>query len=217
MKRLGFQVYHRQFFVRHFAANGVLPMVQPAGDAQAYGGGRCGNQTHNGFIIPQRLSPPVGGDKGKQPVFHLVPLAGARRKMAHQNRQTRCISQFLQPHFPRPQAIPITTPAVSGDHQALGLRVQSPAFRAPPAPNRSYRKSTRVMIGAYVDESFILRQIIDPIRIGPRYGRVRKVMAIDIGGRFGFSPLAPLILKVSDQLLLLGSQRCYRNVLILAV
>src|ERR1700730_1450808 len=52
---------------------------------------------------PKRLAAPIRGDEREQPVFNLVPFAGARRKVTNGNRKARFIRELLQLQFPEPQ------------------------------------------------------------------------------------------------------------------
>ena len=77
------------------AADRVFAAIQSAGDGQAFGGGRLGNEIDHGFIIPQRFTAPIRGDEGKESVLDLVPLARSRRKMTDRDRQAGVIREFL--------------------------------------------------------------------------------------------------------------------------
>ena len=85
MKTARFQIDAGHLFGRDFPAGQVFAAIQATSHPQSFGGGGAGDQTHDGFIIAQGFPAPVGGDKGEQAVFHLVPLAGSRRKVAHRN------------------------------------------------------------------------------------------------------------------------------------
>jgi hypothetical protein len=63
----------------------------------------------------ERLSTPVLGDVGEQPMFDLVPLAGSRREVAYRNAQPGFIGQLLQFDFPEPQARTVAAARVGGD------------------------------------------------------------------------------------------------------
>ena len=77
------------------ATDRVFAAIQSAGDGQAFGGGRLGNEIDHGFIIPQRFTAPIRGDEGKEPVLDLVPLTRPRRKMTDGDGQARVIREFL--------------------------------------------------------------------------------------------------------------------------
>ena len=102
MKFVAFQVDLFNFLIRHLAAGGVFPTIQTAGYLEALGGGRARDQIDDWLIIPKRLAAPIRGDEREQPMFNLVPLAGAGRKMADGNREPCFICQLLQLQFPKP-------------------------------------------------------------------------------------------------------------------
>src|SRR5271170_3450666 len=52
-------------------------IIDPAGHVQSGLGGGGADQLHDHLMADQRLTTPVLGDEGKQPVLDAVPLAGA--------------------------------------------------------------------------------------------------------------------------------------------
>ena len=54
-----------------------------------------GNQIHDRRVSEQRAATPVLAYERKEPVFDFVPLARARRKVAHRNRQPAFIRELL--------------------------------------------------------------------------------------------------------------------------
>ena len=109
MEFAAFQPDEFHLFIRHFPSRRIFPPVESAGDFESPGGGGARNEFDDGFLILQRLSPPVGGDKGKEPVFDLVPLAGAGRKVANRYFQARLVGEALQLELPKSQARPVAT------------------------------------------------------------------------------------------------------------
>ena len=85
-------------------------------------GGRGADQVDHHFMTDQRFAPPVLGDGREQPVFDLVPLAGARRKVTHRNFQPGFIREFLQLQLPQAEAIAIAAARIGGDQQAGRVR-----------------------------------------------------------------------------------------------
>jgi hypothetical protein len=159
IKLMGFKVNRDKFFIDHFAGILILASIQPKGNGQAFGGGRCRDQSYHGFIVAQRLSMLVGGDERKQLELNLVPLVGARRKMPHQNRQIRCVSQLLQPQLLGAKRIPFAASATGGNHKASGLRVQPLSLRTQTSPDGGHRKAALVVIGAPMLTNSVLRAI----------------------------------------------------------
>jgi len=95
MKLVLFQVYSLDLFICYLAANRVFPPIQAAGHLHSFGGCCARDQIDNRLIIPKRFAAPVRGDEREQPVFNLVPLAGALRKVTNGNRKARFIGQLL--------------------------------------------------------------------------------------------------------------------------
>ena len=141
-------------------------------------------------------------------MFYLIPLAGARRKMADRQRQPRLVSQALQLPFPKPQAPAIAAAAIGGEEQSPRLPIQAPALGAPPTADRRHRKRARVVVRARVDETGVAPQVVNPIGISARNLGSWKIMPVDLLRRPCLAPLAALILIVADQFLLL---RVHRN------
>jgi len=80
MKPVPFQVHSLDFLIRHLPTGRVFPTIQTAGHLEPFGGRRARDQIYDRLIIPKRLAAPIRGDEREQPVFNLVPFAGARRK-----------------------------------------------------------------------------------------------------------------------------------------
>jgi Endosomal/lysosomal potassium channel TMEM175 len=53
------------------------------------------DQINDDLVTDQRRAPPVLADEREQAVFDLIPLAGARRKMADRNLQARFVCELL--------------------------------------------------------------------------------------------------------------------------
>src|SRR3972149_5856534 len=93
----------------------------------------------------------------KHPMLDLVPLAGARWKVAHLDLNVEFVREFLQFVFPQATAMSIAAAAVgrNQDSSKPDLRITSPSQATPPHSYRSYRKLCRVMRDAHVHPSFI--------------------------------------------------------------
>jgi hypothetical protein len=72
-----------------------VPEVEFRVHLQSLRGGRGGDEIDNHLEAQQRLATPVLADEAKQPVLDFVPLAGARRKVAHRDPQPSFIGQLL--------------------------------------------------------------------------------------------------------------------------
>ena len=101
-------------------------------DLQAGSGRRRSYQLHNCLIAGQRFASPVLADTGKEPVFYLVPLAGAGRKMTDLDRQSRLVRQRLQLPFPETAVIAVRATAVGHDLDVSGVGVRFPSPLRPP-------------------------------------------------------------------------------------
>src|ERR1035441_8670384 len=117
MKLVLFQVHSLDFLIRYLPTGRVFTTIQTAGYLEPFGGCRARDQIYDRLIIPKRLAAPIRGDEREQPMFNLVPLAGARGKMTYGNRQARFIGELLQLQFPEPQPCAIAPPAIRRDQQ----------------------------------------------------------------------------------------------------
>ena len=82
MKFLSPQLHLCHLFVRNLDSFGIQIRIQFALHSQAVVGRRGGDEVDDDLVIHQRLAPPVLTDRREEAVLNLVPLAGARRKMA---------------------------------------------------------------------------------------------------------------------------------------
>src|SRR5579863_8040829 len=198
---MALQVYALHFLVRHLAACRILAPIQATGHLEPRRPGRLGYQIHDRLIVAQRLTAPVRGDKGEQPVLDLVPLARARRKVADGDGKTRLVRQHLQFQLPKPQARPVAAPAVRSDQQVLGRRIEAPALIPPPALDGRHGETLGVLIRPQVYESCVAPQVIDAA--GERAGNIGpgKVVPLHLDGPLLWQPL---LSPVPHQLLLLG-------------
>src|SRR6266571_153311 len=187
----------------NFSSCCILATIQAACNLQPFRGGRACDQTHDGLIIAQRFTTPVGRNEREEAMFHFVPLAGPGRKVAHDNRQTCLVCQALQLPFPQTQPVSIAATSVSGDEQPVGRGIQPVSFTPPPAANGGDCKGSGVVIGSYTHKSSVPSQIIDAVGISPRYRRTRKIVPVDSVRSFRSAPLAPFVFKVADELLFL--------------
>ena len=171
----------RHLLGRDFPSRRITSTVQPTVHLQPFGRGRAGNQANHRFVVAQRFATPVGRNKREQPVFDFIPFAGPGRKVADRNFQARLVGQPLQLPFPKPHAVAVTAPAISRNEQASGLRIQLPAFVAPPTPNGSHGKAGRIVIGSHIDKTRIPSQIVDAVRISARHRRIGKIKSNNRG------------------------------------
>src|SRR5882724_9768760 len=140
-------------------------------------------------------------------MLHLVPLAGARRKVTDSKGQPSLIRKLLQLQFPEPQPPTIAATAVGSDQKLLHPRIDVSALEAPPTANRGYRKGSGVVISPHVHKTAVAPHVIDPIGKSSWHLGPREVVPLDRLGLFGREPLLPFIGVVSNQFLLLGVHR----------
>src|SRR5512143_3405229 len=61
----------------------------------------------------------------EHPVLDLVPLARARREVAHRDREPQEIGQLLDRYLPKPGAMTVTAPGIRRDQEPLGGGIDS--------------------------------------------------------------------------------------------
>ena len=140
VKLVPFQIHSLDFLIRHLATGRVFATVKTAGHLETFGGRCARDQIDDRLIIAKRLTAPIRGDEREQPVFNLVPFAGAWREVTDGNRKARFIRQFLQLYLPMSQPRAIASPAICCNKQPPRLRIQRSAFAAPPAADRCNRE-----------------------------------------------------------------------------
>ncbi len=95
----------------------IGPFVEGAFDFQAGFGRGAADQLDDGRTAFERLSAPVLRDVAEQPMLDLVPLRGSRRIVQHLDRDPGFVGEFLQLHFPKPDACAFGAAAVGCDGQ----------------------------------------------------------------------------------------------------
>lgn len=71
-------------------------------------------------MTDKRLSSAVLTDVGKEPMFDLIPFAGAWGQVANRDLKTGFIGQFLQLGLPQPGPITVAASTISRDQQTTG-------------------------------------------------------------------------------------------------
>ena len=90
----------------------------------------------------------------------------------------------------------VTTAPVSGEQQAVCLRVARLAHLGMPAANRLHGKAGRVMVDAYAHPPLVTGQVVDPLGDGLAQPLVREVLGPHLF-RFSFwLPLHAVILEI---------------------
>ena len=96
MKLVSPELEFGHLLVGNFQPRRISVGVELAFHRQAGGGGCGGNEVDYDFMTDKRLAPPVLTDEREEPMFDLVPLAGARREVTDRYLQPAFIGQFLQ-------------------------------------------------------------------------------------------------------------------------
>src|SRR5206468_6436492 len=96
------------------------------------------------------------------------------------------------------QSVAIAAAAVGGVQQVGDPWIQPSSFVTPPPADRGHRETGRIMVGAHIDKAGVLAQIVNAVRVGPRYRRIGKVMALDSFSSSLPTPLAPFVFEVSN-------------------
>ena len=81
----GHKVELGHFCIRDLDSLGILSARQLRFDFESRSGLGAADKADDSFIADQRSSSPVLGDKGKHPVFNLVPLAGSGGEVRYLN------------------------------------------------------------------------------------------------------------------------------------
>src|SRR5450755_3253767 len=93
----------------------VAASVQLRSNLQSRLGRRAADQVDDHLTAHQWSASPVLRDVTEHPVLDLVPLACARRKVAHRDAQTDLVDQSLQLNLPQAAAAPVGATAVGRD------------------------------------------------------------------------------------------------------
>src|ERR1700687_1880814 len=89
------QTHSRKFVILDLGSGWIGARVKFSMNLQSLRGGCGRNEIDDDLVAQKRLSAPVLTDEAEQSVFDLVPLAGARRKVADRDSQSCFIRQFL--------------------------------------------------------------------------------------------------------------------------
>jgi len=200
----GTQAYLRHLLVRDLPALGVLALVDLGPNAQPRLGRGRSDEVHDSHQAGQRPATPVGTDVREQPVFDLVPLAGARGEMADRDGKPRGVGQPLELPLPQADLGPVAPAAVGRDEQRLGPRVDRLAHRPPPSPDSPHGETGRVVVDADAHPARVAGEVVHPVGDGLAVLLDDEVVNLDrLGAAFG-PPLSAGILEVADEFLLLG-------------
>ena len=188
----------------------IASLIELGLDAQP--GGRAGvaDQLDEGLEGAERTPAPVLRDVAEEPVLDLVPLARARREVRDVDAEAQVVGQALQRGLPAARPIAVAAAGVGGDVERVGRRVRLPSHHRPPLANRRDGEGRRVVVAADADPGFVARHVVDAVRnrLADRVaGKVVDAHPLGLAGRL---PLAPAILEIADQFLLLRVDRDHR-------
>jgi hypothetical protein len=128
-------------------------------------------------------------------VFHPIPV---RIQSQPHDAQDKDLPKV---HLPAGRQVPVIPVACL---PARILASSNAKISAPPSADRGHRKTGRVVIGVHVDETGVLSQIVDAVRIGARHRRSGKIVAGHSFRRAFPSPLLARIVEMADEFLFLG-------------
>ena len=89
-----------QFGVGDFHALGIFVFIQFGAHFEPRRGAGRRDQLHDRFEAAQRLAAPIEGDKRKQAMFDLIPLARPWRQVTYRDGDAQLIGQRLQFYLP---------------------------------------------------------------------------------------------------------------------
>ena len=179
MKIVSGDVKSLEFLIAHFDASWIGVGVLDGSDDQSFLGGGMRDEFNDRFKRDQGLGTPVNGDVGEEPMFDLVPFAGAFRKMTHGDAESGLVGQPLHLTLPQAAASGVGTTSISGDEQVGLLRIQAPAMLVPPTSDTLDGKLRGVMVNANVDKALIMDQVIHSIGNGFPIGQREVVVDVD--------------------------------------
>ena len=143
-------------------------------------------------------------------MLDLVPLAGARRIVAHRYFKSGEIREPLQFLFPEAETVAVRPSGIGGDEKPLRVRVAFLAEGLPPPLDRRHRELARIVVDADVDVAAVRSDVEDSI--GHRLAQllVGKIVYADLERLALRKSLSPIILEVPDQFLLFRIDRDHR-------
>src|SRR5262245_39655073 len=121
-----------EFLGRDLLAGGVFPALDLRLDDETTTVRRVRDQVDDDLVSAQWSAPPVDRDEREQPVFDLVPLAGARREVADSDRDPEPVGEPLQLGFPDAGSIPVAAAGIGRDEQLARLGIALRAHVLPP-------------------------------------------------------------------------------------
>ena len=204
----GFKVFH--LLVGDLDACGIGRPVEFGVHGQPGVGGGRGDGLDDHFVAGQWSAAPVHRDVGEQSMLDLVPLAGARRQVAHGDGQAGGGGELGQFGLPLPGAVPVGASAVCADQQSGSIEVPRVSGLMPPGSDGVHRERRRVVVGAHRHPPDVGAHVVDPVRVGLAQRGVDEIVDLDRLRLARRLPLPATVLVGPDQLLLLGVDTDHR-------
>lgn len=109
--------YGLLLLVGEFCSGGVEVEVEVGAYGESCCGGGVGDEVDDGLVGFEGSSSPVAGDPGEEPVFCLVPFAGAGWVVADGDVESGGRGEPGEFEFPEPGAVSVGAAAVGGDEE----------------------------------------------------------------------------------------------------
>src|ERR1700684_322354 len=138
MESRGCEVDLGKFHIAYFPAFFISARIKLGMKLKARFGRGGTDEVHHNFEAFQRSAAPIPCDMTKEPVFDLVPLAGAGRKVADLDLQPRLVTQFLEGNLPKAIAPAMAAATVRRDQQPFRLPMAATPQPLPPTANRRH-------------------------------------------------------------------------------
>src|ERR1700754_4977254 len=116
-------VQRTEFLGRDLLAGWIAATIEPRADDETASVGGVADQVDDGLVGPQGTTAPVDRDEREQPVLDLVPLAGARRKVADVDREVEFIGELLKLGLPHARAVAVAAAGIGGDEDLAGAGI----------------------------------------------------------------------------------------------
>jgi hypothetical protein len=115
-------------------------------------------------------------------MLDLIPLAGSRREMTDFHDHPRLVGELLEFEFPESGTGTVAATAICRDEQSPRVLIALPAQPIPPAADRFHGELGRIVGDSHGNASFVVVQIIDPVRNRLSQFRIRKIVNMDFHG-----------------------------------
>lgn len=155
--------YGLLLLVGEFCSCGVEVEVEVGAYGEACCGGGVGDEVDDGLVGFQGSSSPVAGDSGEEPVFYLVPFAGAGCVVADGDVESGGRGEAGEFVFPEPGAVSVGAAAVGGDEESLCVGVFLLSHLFPPLFDRRDREHGGVVVDADRDPGAVVGDVVHAV------------------------------------------------------